>query len=744
MTRRSASAARGAALGALAASAIVLGALAARAQTRLSKAPRAASGSEGPSPADLRARFGTDLAVRLLRSADPDERLRGLERVAASATPEALALLERASRANVPGAADGRPPLEGVARTDPRALLAAVRGLAAWVDREPARAALASIVAAPTQSFAIHGPGASADPSLDEAEGAARVVLARQQAAMALAESGNALALEALVAIARSAGAGQGPALDALAIHPPATPLLGGVVLTTPATIALAADVGDLRSLDSIEAALGASDPSLRAAALAALGVAGDARAAPAARSALLDRDARVRVAAADTLVRLGAFDSPAAVEALIADDATALDGLRLAQSVSAEGVTKAAAARAAVSAAGEIRAAAIAALGRQAGAPAIDALEALAADPALQGDAACAIARSPSSAAMAAIERIGAVAPLRRLAARAYLVRRLVRGEPSDPLDALLGSLARASDARDRAVGVQALVSLGLMAPEPPLADPDARVRRAAAMGAGAVRAARSRAALALRMAVERDEATSQVLAIGLVDADDAAAATVPTEELARRAREGGPDAPLAAFALASRASGEPRSRVEALLSSADPLLRAHAARGLGASGARDAAGRLARAYAYEADVQARRAIVAALGGVHARAVGAAAISPAPAADRAVPSLAAGTLELAARLDPDRIVRWTAARALSGAPAAEPDDHAEVAWVRLSPALGATMPRDLTAALVDSRGVARPIAFDDDGYAVLAGLPSGDAQLRLAPRPPAYDAAPR
>jgi hypothetical protein len=165
-------------------------------------------------------------------------------------------------------------------------------------------------------------------------------------------------------------------------MQPPSQPLLGGVVLTTPATIALAVAAGDLRSLDAIVGALSASDPLLRAMAIAALGLAGDSRVLEAARAALADTDPRVRLAAADALVRLGMPDAAHAVEALVANDATALGALHLAELVQGEGVTKAAAARAVASSDPELRAAAVAALGRQRGPLAVGALATLLADP--------------------------------------------------------------------------------------------------------------------------------------------------------------------------------------------------------------------------------------------------------------------------------------------------------------------------------------------------------------------------
>jgi hypothetical protein len=713
-----------------AAAAMVVLALAATslssAEPRASKTPpsSAATGTA----ATLRSRVGTEIAMRLLKSSDADLRLRGIERLAGMQSAEAFVLLERTTRAAVPGGVDPHASIEGIARKDSRALLVAVRALASWLDRESARAALASIVRDQTQSFDTRVvTSSSRDPSADDAEGAARVLLARQEAAIALAQSGNVLAIEALIAIARSTGPGQGPALDALAIYPPAPPLLGGVVLTTPATVALAVSVGDLRSLDAIEGAMSASDPGLRAAALVALAVAGDLRIADAARSSVHDRDARVRLAAADVLVHLGAPEAAKAVEDLVGNDATALDALQIAQFVQAEGVTKAAAARAAATANLDVRTAAVAALGRQTSPLAISALATLATDPAIQGDAVCAMARSPCPAAMLAIETMAANPSMRRLAARAYLVRRLVRRERSARLDALFDSLVASSDARDRAVGVQAMVALGLRPVGHGLGDPDPRVRRAAAMGVLPRWDATSRAALLTRLLVEPDDVTREILALGLIDGD--VDRVVPALDLLASAHAGGPDAAVSSLAFAQRVDERHAEEVDAMLDSHDAILRAHVARGLGASAAHDTVGRLARAYATEGDVQVRRAIIAALA--------------MRSGDDASASGRRKTLELAARLEPDRVARWTAWRALSGSTSASRFVDRDVVWLRLSPTQGATMPRDMTAALVQSDGLALPIAFDEDGYALVPGVPPGEARLRLAPRPASYEAAP-
>lgn len=668
-------------------------------------------------PPGLRSRFGIEVAARLMRSPDPDERLRGIERASAIHTPESLALLVRGSGPSLQGGADPHPPLEGVARQDPRALLSVVRGLAASVSVSSAREALAAILGAPTQSFATHAPPAAGrEPSHDESEGLARVILARREAAIALARSGNTIALESLVAVARQGGAGQDAAIDALAVEPPAGPIaLGGVALTTRSTVALAGRLGDLRTLNAILGIVGASDAGLRAAVIDALGIAGDTRVLEVARASVHDTDPRVRLAAAGALVHLGAPEAGAAVEAGVADEAIALEALGLAREVQSEGVTRAAAALAAASGDPTLRAAAMSALGRQTTPLAVRALLTLAEVPAQEGDAACAIAHSPSAAALGGLEEMAATSG--RLAARAYLVRRFIRGERSARLDALLHRLAASADARDRAVGTQALVTLGELSLEGALTDPDARVRRASAMAAASVGRERGSAVLLARLAVEPDETTRRVLAMGLADGEPSG--TVPTSALIDRAQSGGPDAPVAALAVARRTDSAVDPTVRSLLTARDPVMREHAARGLGLGAAPDAPGRLEEAYAFEADVGVRRAIVTAL-----------------AARR---KEGAVTLALAADLDPDGVIRSIAKRALEGASPAGPPLVREVAWMRVVPAEGAVLPSERTGALIQSDGLAVPVAFDEDGYALVPGVPPGEDQLRLAPALPAY-----
>jgi len=135
---------------------------------------------------------------------------------------------------------------------------------------------------------------------------------------------------------------------------------------------------------------------------------------------------------------------------------------------------------------------------------------------------------------------------------------------------------------------------------------------------------------------------------------------------------------APLALRALAARA--EPRfiAFAEAYLSHPDPILRAHAARGLGESTRATSIGSLARGFEFETDENVRQAIVRALSSHHG-----------PTAQR--------ILQLAARLDPSAQVRSTARLALGGVELADPPSGNEFLWaeVRAAP----TEPRALGTA---------------------------------------------
>src|SRR4051812_41459094 len=147
-------------------------------------------------PAPLKEMFGVAVAVRLTSSDDPTARLRGIERLGAIGTAEAIdALVEQIDQ--------GSP-----AARDPRARLAAVRLLAGFTKKDNVRQLLLHET---TDSSAAEGRGAAA----------ALGSMIRATAALALAKDGEKKALQGLVAVVLQGGPGAEAAVRALRAYPP-------------------------------------------------------------------------------------------------------------------------------------------------------------------------------------------------------------------------------------------------------------------------------------------------------------------------------------------------------------------------------------------------------------------------------------------------------------------------------------------------------------------------------------------
>lgn len=673
----------------------------------------------GEDSTSLRERVGVDFVTQLLRSPDPDERLRAIERAGSLGTKEGAFFL--ASLAESGSSL-------GVARTDPRAFLALARALARY-DDERARTGLLALLGVTPKDAGVDrlpSPGRGNEPR-DATEQLTH--LGRATAAIALACSGSERAASDLTSIARGGGPARGAAMLGLLRCPAASAEVfatsgGGA---TPAFLAFLGKTGDLRALPALLAAAAGEALPSRAAALVALGQMGDQRAAPLARSALRSTDARSRAAAVEALVLLDAPDRIALVGALLNDDATVVEGLRLAQNVSDAALTPLLVART-TSAEPAVRLAAVQALGRSKDDGAARALATKEVQAVGVHDCLLALARSPApqAASLLLAEMRG---PQRRLAVRAYVVRALVRRQTSSAAEDVVRAMDRGSDPADRAVAAFARVALGKSPVEHYLTDRDPAVRRGASAGVLARLDRSSLEAMARRLEDETDAATRQVLALALLDGR--ASERVPTSELLQRADAGQADGPLAVLALARRTDRRLAESVERYLTSSDPVIRAHAARGLAESSLDDAAGRLARAYAYEIDADVRHAVIAAL---IRRNVD----RGAPARER--------TLRLAASLDPDGRISAMARLALSAEQrrpmdVAEPlPEGRESALIRLLQPNGRPPGAILTGAVLRSDGLAVPIAFDADGYALVTGLSSGDARLVLAPRVVSYE----
>jgi len=679
---------------------------------------KATVASSWASSRSLQDHFGIEVARRLVRGEDleasaVDDALRGIDRAVSLGNDDAVFLLVKLLN-----------DAHGIARGDSRVLLAATRGLAPFASQRTVARTLAETVlnapSAPTQARrADEDERPSTEPDVDRQ---ARLELARGTAALALAGARDAHATDLLLLTARGGGPGQSAARAALLTTPPL--LMPPPAGLTPTAIALSVALGDLRAVESNLEATRSLEPSLRVAALRRAGAFQDARALPAARLAIHDANASVRTAAGQLLVDLGAPEAPAAVRMLIEDDATAASGVELSLRVAADEVVGALAARVRVSSDASLRAAAIAALGRQPGPRSLGALHELMADPLLVGDAAEAIARSNDAGAWPLIAAAFAAPGTRRLAARMAALRGRLAGRVPANVTGSLEGLARATDGADRAAGVAALGFLGDDVLARGLADADARVRRAAAMACEPT-AARCAKAMLRRLATETDPLTRLVLRRGL--ACEGEAGSLTTLALRERLREGDVDAPLAVLALARRGEEAERGAVLEALASSDPILRAHAALGLAQSRELWASERLAHAYDLEADTGVRRTIVVALA--------------ARIADESVPSRARA-LDLAARLDPDPTIRAIAERAERGLPAPELPEGPSAAWLRTMDAKGEPPASPVTASVLRSDGLAIPVVFDDDGYA-LSPASIGPMRLLLAPRLRAYEPLP-
>ncbi|MFO0756312.1 MAG: HEAT repeat domain-containing protein [Byssovorax sp.] len=532
-------------------------------------------------PASVRERFGVPAAVKLLGSDDAGERLRGVLRLGAIGTPEAVdALVEQMEL----GSSLGR---------DPRARLEAVRALAPFTKKDNVRQLL-------TREATDTGAGDSRGAQSPLAG------VIRGTAALALARGGDKKSLVSLVNALLQNNAVSEAAARALRAAPPPTldPFLEGRKKLTPALATFLGDAGDLRAIERLRAMLEEPDPAYQVAGIVALARLGDESVLPAARGWLSKTDPRFRKAAAEVLLLLGAPQADAAVTALFSNDATREDGLRLALLVPSPAFAAPLAAE--LGAFPEaLRPRVVAAIGRAGGPKAAEALADLLGKPEHALAAAYALALAPGEAARAALEK-GLADPARkgdarRLVLRAAIVRALARGDAPRGLGAALDGALAAEAPADRAVAAFGLVATGAL----PLADLleracppkgcDVALLAAAARGALAGRAegldalsavltrelGRAQAGDGERSAGERPSLAILAAQVALLARPDGG--SLPTSLLATWAESGGPLAPLAARALPSRDDETLRSRIKRLLEGNDPVVRAHVALGLG-----------------------------------------------------------------------------------------------------------------------------------------------------------------
>ena len=638
------------------------------------------------------------MAKWLMDSPDSATRLRGIERAASVGSAESiLQLTKRAEKASW--------------KNDPREALVLVRALAPFADRGVVRDALEAFVGA-----TMGTPRAAISP--EDADPTGRFELARQTAALALVRSGDAKKIAKLVKMVVGGEVGADAARRALtSVHLPPSFTFEANALTFAPGIELAADIGDPGAAAGLRNASHATASSVRAAAIVALAELRDASTEAVAKEALADHSPHVRIAGARALAMIGAADRFKAVLALIEDDATLDAGIELAKTTADQPIVKALARRLATSSSLDERRAVAVALGKI---DAIDALRALAAfvkDPAVASDVAHAIATSPNSDAMRVIEKMIADAKTSTLGIRAFVARNRATGDKSAAAEDAIESFRASRDGSRRALGVFASLMTGGGDLRAALDDRDARVRRAAVLAMQDARFASDRKILHDRVSKETDEPTRELSAILLLDAN--ARTHVPTLALVDRAKSGAADAPLSAYARATRKAEGVDDAVAQELASPDAITRAHAARGLGESGAPDATGLLASAYKEETETEVRRAIVLAL----------ASASPPGSISRVA------TLQLASSLDPDPTTRLYAVRGLSGLSPVGAPEITEVGWLHVETNDATKPPLGMMGSVLRSDGFALPVVFDDEGYALVPSMPPGRARLVLAPR---------
>jgi HEAT repeat protein len=615
---------------------------------------------------------------------------------------------------------------------DARARLTAVRGLAPFASREAVRQELAKELAAETGGVPL-------------------LALVRETAAMALAASDDARAVDVLVGALRQGGqAGEVAARALLAYPPRSLASFGNGSEGLPAPVCeLLGRLGDMRATTLLKGTLArgllrasaasggegadsADDEEegkrARVAAAMALARLGDAEQVPVAENWVASSDPYLKLRGVEILLLSGAVHARRSLVPLLA----AADTRDRALAVAAEspGAELLPGLEASIRAGGDAAQRATVLLGRVGGGDAVRALEKLLRDPERAGDAAFALARAPGPEARRTLEVAGADPKLARLLARAGTVRALSLRDPPTGLGDRLNSLLASRDAADRAAGAFGLMALGKADARELIGSNDRVVVRAAARAA-LVADSGAGAACRARLATETDLLTRTALAMAIALSPDASV-PVSTGRLEEWAESDDAFAPLAVVALGPRERPLEKRRLARALESSDPVLRAHAAFGLALSPLPDAAARLANAWRFEETPRVRRAIVTALG------------------RRKEPQRLA-TLALAARLDPDEQVRESARLALRGqlplplghfgAGCAGNDARVGgcyAAWITLTPSTpaGAADLRERSGRLLDAAGLALPVVADPDGMLVVPGVSAGAASFRLASSP--------
>ena len=639
----------------------------------------------------LTAHLAPTVAQRLLRSPDLDERIRGVRRLAGQRDYDAVQILLRAIEDNAALVAD------------PRVRLEAIRALAPFATRDPVRRLLVGWMddsasrARPTDGLAA---------------------LAQDQAAMALAASSDARAIEQLVIMLMDGEAKGDRAAHALEAHPPRNidALLAKRALETPSVIDLLGRLGDLRAIPALRKVLANADIDVQAAAAVALARLGDASGAKAARS-WLERDGSsqaLRLASARALTLARDPLAPRAIAIVLADPATRSEGLALATSAPTPQLTPTLAGLLSIAKPTE-RTLILMALARSGGPLGSRTLAGLLRSNPADHDAWFALAHCRDPGANAWIASSLAQPSTQRMAARAALVRRSVLGETPDGLEPALRALATSKEPADRDAGVfgLALSEEGEFAEWTRSNDP---VVVAAACRASLALSSRARSTCAALL----HENMSPDLVDGIASAliDDVSLERISTRVLLDWAERDLASATVFARRLGERDDDVFRSRITRLLHAGSPAMRGQVALGLGRSPKPSAVALLVDAFAFEPDAWVRRCIVRAL-------------------SRLAGPQAEPCLKTASQLDPDDATRSLASVALARRRIDGPVRGDAILWLTLRQSPGPASTALASAVNVWLQdGLAISAVAAPDGALLIPAISPGEARISVATAP--------
>ncbi len=613
------------------------------------------------------------VAREKLTSTDSAERRRALERLGQIATPVALEALAKALE---PG---------GAARTSLERWTG-VHALAAHAKASVARLALARALGTPADN--------PSDPI---------AALVSRTAALALAQAGDRDSLLLLGQALRQQGPAARAALEAILAHPPknVTPLLEARGAPTVTLIEALGRSGDQRAFHTLRGYVRRGAPEIRAAAAVELTrLGGFETVALAKRWLQKDASGPLRDAALDILLRGGEPSAQSHVARDLAKPERRASALALAARAPSAELAPALIKLLDTKSheAGEL----IAILGQTNADAAVTTIATALKAKKTRAEAALALARMPNPKAKQALSKaLTAAGAERAWAVRASALREAALGDAPNGLQRAAKGLLASKQAADRAAGAWALAALDARHGLELLGSTDeAAVAAAARLSTRPPLSARACG----RLAKETSTRLRVALAACLVDPN--AAQRVPSSVLHGLVDSGGVAAPLAARALAARDDTALRKKIEELLESGSPIIRAHTILGLGFSRSASALGLAERGYYRESDARTRHAVVLSLA---ARGE----------------SVRARVLKRAATLDPDARVRGAARVALAAGGLSNWPSGAGTIWAQLTGVEGAP-PAVRAVGVRAPTGLSIPLVSDPDGAVLAMGFPEG------------------